>query len=413
MARNGLTDRVIKQARRPGVLIDGAGLRLRVTANPNSGDVRKSWIVRVTVKDGPVRELGLGSAELISLKDAREAARRIRQQARAGVDPLAAKEQARARKAAEAALNITFRQCAEAFIAAHAESWRNDKHRRQWGSTLENYAYPVLGASPVRSIDQAMIMNVLDPIWSTKTETASRLRGRIEAVLDWAAVRGYRDGDNPARWRGHLQRALPSRDKVRRVRHYPALAYSEIPKFVSQLRMMPGVAARALEVTILTAARSSESLNASWREFDLREDTWTIPGARMKSGREHRVPLSHAASALIHALGRDGSYSGLGRKSDLNAAWLFPGAKKGRPLSNMAMLKVLERMGRKDLTAHGFRSTFRDWVAEQTDFPGEVAEAALAHVVGDKVEAAYRRGDLFEKRRKLMEAWAAFCLSAH
>jgi len=253
----------------------------------------------------------------------------------------------------------------------------------------------------VAAIDTGLVMRVLKPIWRKKTETASRLRGRIESVLDWARVHGYRSGENPARWKGNLDHLLPARSKVRPVQHHPALSYPEIPAFMADLRQCPDGAARALEFTILTAARTNETIGATRAEIDTREKAWKVPGARMKSGRDHRVPLSKRALAILDVTS----------SSDAKDAFLFEGRKIGRPLSNMAMLKLLERMGRSDLTVHGFRSSFRDWAAERTNFPNEVVEMALAHAVEDKTEAAYRRGDLFEKRRRLMDAWAEFCTS--
>ncbi len=406
MARQKLTDRMVKQAREPGVLIDGGGLRLRVTANSKTGDLRKSWVLRLTVKGGPVREVGLGSADTLALQDARQRAARMRQDARDGIDPLAARAAGRAAKAAEVARAMSFQQCAEAYIAAHRSTWKNAKHAAQWPATLAAYVYPVCGDAPVGAVDQAMVMKVLDPIWATKTETASRLRGRIETVLDWASVRGFRQGENPARWRGHLERALPPRSKAQKVKHHPALPYVKLPAFMELLRSQAGLSARALEFCIFTATRSSETLNARWAEIDLGEAAWTIPAERMKAGKAHRVPLAPEAAALLRALGANRSASAKNAND-----WVFPGAKAGRPLSNMAMLMTLRRMQRADIVAHGFRSTFRDWAAERTGFAREVAEAALAHAVGDATERAYARGDLFDKRRKLMEAWAGYCTS--
>lgn len=398
MARSGLTDRMVKQAREPGVLIDGKGLRLRVTANAQTGAVRKSWVLRVTVKGAGVRELGLGSASDLSLADARERATQARKLARDGIDPLLTRNVERAERAREANRAMTFKQCAEAYIEAHKASWRNAKHADQWTNTLTTYAYPVLGAQPVQAIDVALVMKVLDPIWQTKTETASRVRQRIESVLDWATVRDFRRGENPARWRGHLQKVLPARAKVQKVRHHPALPYADLPAFMADLRAREGMSANALEFLILTGARTNEVLQCRWSEIDLDAKIWTVPAERMKARREHRVPLSPAALRLLKALASPSSPS----------AFVF--AKDERALSSMALLALLqERMGRDDLTAHGFRSTFKDWASEQTNFAREVAEAALAHVVGDKVEAAYRRGDLFEKRRKLMDAWSTYC----
>jgi integrase len=293
---------------------------------------------------------------------------------------------------------MTFRQCADVYIDAHRKSWKDDKHAAQWPATLATYAHPVFGDLPVQSIDVALVTKALEPIWRDKIETASRLRGRIEAVLDWATVRGYRHGDNPARWRGHLDKLLPARAKVQRVEHHAAPPYAQIGSFMAQLREQEGISAPALQFLILRATRTSEVLNATWAEVDLDNAPWTIPADRMKAGREHLVPLSKPALVPLRDLHAH-------RIGD----FIFPSAKPSRPLSNMAMLKLPERMGRADLTVHGLRSTFRDWAAERTNFPREVAEHALAHSLPDKVEAAYRRGDLFEKRRSLMEAWARFC----
>jgi integrase len=295
---------------------------------------------------------------------------------------------------------MTFKDCAERYIEAHRPGWKNPKHAKQWPSTLEDYVYPVFGPIPVQAVDVGLVMKALEPIWKTKPETASRVRGRIESILDWATARGYRQGENPARWRGHLDKLLPARGKVQKVKHHAALPYGEMGDFVAELRGQEGVAARALEFLILTATRTGEVIGARWDEFDLAKKVWTVPGERMKAGKEHRVPLSERALAIIEEMKGQGVN---------DHPFLFPGGRPGKPLSNMAMLKLLQRMDRGDLTAHGFRSTFRDWAAEMTHFPTEVAEMALAHTVSDKVEAAYRRGDLFQKRRELMEAWARYC----
>jgi integrase len=345
--------------------------------------------------------MGLGPLHTVSLKEAREAATECRKLRLRGIDPIEARKAERIKALLEAAQSMTFRQCAEAYIAAHKGSWSNEKHAARWPSTLKAYVYPVLGDLPVQSIDVGLVMKVLEPIWHAKPETAARVRGRIEIVLDWATARGYRQGDNPARWRGHLDKLLPQRAKVRKVRHHPALPFGEMGAFMARLREQGGMSALALEFLILTAARTGEVQLAKWGEFDLDAGVWTVPADRMKANKEHRVPLSGPALDLLKGLyqHRRGEY-------------VFPRAKPNKPLSNMALLKLLERMGRADLTVHGFRSTFRDWAAERTHFPREVAEQALAHSLPDKVEAAYRRGDLFHKRRKLMEAWAAFCGTA-
>jgi integrase len=374
-----------------GMYADGGGLYLQVNKNGS-----RSWIFRFK-QNGRTRDMGLGSLTTVSLAAAREIAADCRRRRLAGLDPIETRKAERREVQLAAAQSITFDQCRDAFIQAHKVGWRNAKHRAQWTNSLTTYVTPVFGSLPIQSVDVALVMKTLEPIWSTKPETAARVRGRIERILDWAKVRGFRAGENPARWRGHLDVLLPARNKVRQVGHHAALPYSEIGAFMGALRDRQGMAARALELAILTAARTSEVLGAGWEEINLQGRVWTVPPDRMKAGREHRVPLSRDAVALLKKV--RGSAEGL----------VFPGERRGKPLSNMAMLMVLRRMGRTDLTAHGFRSTFRDWAAERTNFPREVAEAALAHVVGDRTEAAYRRGDLFEKRRRLMDAWAACC----
>jgi integrase len=397
-----LSARSVAAMKTPGVYADGGGLYLQVTLGAHSA-LRRSWLVRYRAPDGRRREMGLGSAESMDLADAREAARIARKQASAGVDPIEARASARAQAAASRAGVMSFRRCAEAYLAAHASTWKNAKHREQWRSTLETFAYPVLTDRPVADIGADLVMQVLDPIWLTKNETARRLRGRIEAILDWAQVRGYRKGDNPARWRGHLQKALPMIKKSLRVQHHPALPFAEIPDFMQKLASQDGVSARALEYCILTATRTGETIYARWDEIDLNQRIWVIPATRMKIPREHRVPLSAPAVAILRDL-----QAKLGAPPDA-AAFVFPSRRKGQCLSNMALLMTLKRMSRDDLTTHGFRSSFRDWAAETTDTPHEVAEAALAHAIGNQSEAAYRRGDLFDKRRRLMDAWGQYC----
>jgi integrase len=382
----------VSRATKRGYLSDGGGLYLQISA-----EGAKSWVFRYR-DGGRLRELGLGAAHTFTLAEARKRATEQRKLRADGIDPVEQRHAKQSQAKLDAAKSMTFRQCAEAYIDAHRKSWKNHKHAAQWPATLSTYVYPVFGGLPVHSIDVALVTKALEPIWRDKTETASRLRGRIEAVLDWAKARGYRRGDNPARWRGHLDKLLPARAKVQRVEHHAALPYAEIGPFMTQLREQAGMPALALQLLILTATRTSEVLNATWNEVDLNAATWTIPDSRMKARREHRVPLSKRAAALLRELNQR-------RSGD----FIFPSAKPNRPLSNMAMLKLLQRMGRADLTVHGFRSTFRDWAAEQTNFPREVAEHALAHSLPDKVEAAYRRSDLFGKRRGLMDAWARFC----
>jgi integrase len=386
----------IANAKRRGLYGDGGGLYLQVAENGS-----RSWLFRYSRHDR-TRHIGLGPTHAVSLAEAREKARDCRARLNDGIDPLEHKNALRAAARLEAAKSMTFDQCAESYIASHQAGWKNSKHAAQWRSTLATYVTPVFGRLPIQHIDTTLIMKALDPIWRTKPETASRLRSWIEAILSWAIVRGYRDGENPARWKGHLDQLLPLRTKVRAVQHHAALPYNEIGAFMVDLRSREAVAARALEFLILTAGRTSEVLNACWSEIDIADQVWVIPGSRMKARREHRVPLSDAALIVLKRMQavRDG---------DL----VFPGAKHGRPLSNMAMLVLLRRMGRGDLTAHGFRSTFRDWAAERTNFPSEIAEMALAHAVGSKVEAAYRRGDLFDRRHRIMAEWAKFCSTPH
>ncbi|MFN0317149.1 MAG: tyrosine-type recombinase/integrase, partial [Burkholderiales bacterium] len=295
----------------------------------------------------------------------------------------------------EVAKAITFAQCAAAYIESHKAGWRNAKHAEQWTNTLETYAGPVIGPLPVQDVDTGLVLKILEPIWASKPETASRLRGRIENVLDWAKARGYRSGENPARWKGHLNQLLPALSKKHRVTHHKAMPFPEVGGFVAKLRELPSTSARCLEFTILTAARTSEAIYARPEEFDLGAGTWTIPASRMKAQTEHRVPLSLRAVEIVAEM--------------LNSAqdYVFPGARKGKALSNMTMLNLLERMEVK-ATVHGFRSSFRDWAAERTAFPHEVCEMALAHTISNAAEAAYRRGDLFEKRAKLMTTWADY-----
>ncbi len=387
-----LSARAVATATVPGYYGDGGGLWLQVAASGS-----KSWVFRFTLA-GRAREMGLGALHTVSLADARERAAACRLQVLDGIDPIEARASSKATQRTQVASVITFDTAAEKYIEAHRAGWRNAKHGDQWQSTLDTYASPVIGKLAVSAIDTGLVVRVLDPIWQTKTETAARVRGRIEAVLDWCTVRGYRSGDNPARWRGHLDKVLPAPTKISKTENHAALPYVQIGEFMQKLRAEQGSAARAVEFIILTAARTSEAFNATRGEIDEAGAVWACPGERMKSGRPHRVPLSRQALKLLKSLPKvDGS------------PYLFPGAKEGRPLSNMAGLKLLERMGFGDFTVHGFRSTFRDWAAETTNFPREIAEAALAHVLKDKTEAAYQRGDLLEKRAKLMQAWADYC----
>ncbi|MGH7088036.1 MAG: tyrosine-type recombinase/integrase, partial [Stellaceae bacterium] len=327
-----------------GMYHDGGGLYLQVGAGG-----AKSWIYRFML-DGRARAMGLGPAQSITLAEARKRAAECQRMRVDGIDPIEARGAQREHRKLEAAQALTFDACATAYIDAHKAGWQNAKHRDQWRNTLSTYAGPVFGALPVQAVEIGLVLKVLEPIWLTKPETASRLRGRIEAVLDWATVRGYRKGENPARWRGHLDKLLPARSKVRKVEHHPALSYAKLADFMLALRSHEGVASLALEFLILTAARTGEVIGARWEEIDFAEHVWVVPAARMKARREHRVPLSGPAAAVLDRMG-----------AIREAAFVFPGGKRGKPLSNMAMLKLLQRMGRADLTAHGFRSTFRDW----------------------------------------------------
>jgi integrase len=392
-----LTALRVEKEKRPGIYGDGGGLYLRVT-----GEGAKNWVFRFML-NGRARWMGMGPLHTVSLAEARKRAGEHRLRRHDGIDPIDARRAERLKAQLEAAKAITFKECAESYIKVHRAGWRNAKHAAQWEATLATYADPIIGKHSVQVIDTGLVRKVLEPIWATKPETAGRVRGRIEAVLDFAKVCGYRTGENPARWKGHLEKSLPARAKVRKVEHHAALPFAELPGFLAALREQEGIAARALEFTILTAARTGETILARWDEIDLLDKVWIVPAGRMKAGREHRVPLSARALAILEEMQAC-------RSAD--EGFVFPGGKSGKPLSNMAFLMLLRRMNRGDLTAHGFRSTFRDWVAERTNFPAELAEMALAHAVESKVEAAYRRGDMFEKRRRLMDAWATFCTTA-
>ena len=349
---------------------------------------------------GKRRDMDLGGFPDVTLAGAREKARHIREQVDQGLDPIEDRRAKRSALAAERAKAMTFSQCVSTYLDAHSDSWKNAKHRQQWANTLDTYASSIIGTLNVASVDTGLVLKVLAPIWKTKTETASRLRGRIENVLSWATVRGYRQGENPARWKGHLDTLLAQPSKIQKVAHHSALPYGEVGSFMAELAKMEGISARALEFTILCAARSGEVRGATWAEIDLQAGVWIIPGDRMKAGKEHRVPLSNKALKILKALPREAD-------TDL----VFPGMKNNA-LSDMSLIAVLKRMGRGDLTVHGYRSSFRDWAAEQTAYPSEVVEMALAHTIGNKVEAAYRRGDLFDKRRRLMNDWAKHCGTA-
>lgn len=407
---NALTPLSVKNAK-PGRHADGGGLHLLVK---ESG--ARSWVYRFMLT-GKARDVGLSRCpeavellrqsgnEELTLGQARDVAAIYRLKVKAGIDPLAERERqvGEALAAAQAAViaGITFKKFAEDYIDGREHSWRNPKHRQQWRNTLVTYAYPVIGDLPLADIGTAHILQILEPIWKAKTETASRVRGRIETILDAAKVREYRNGENPARWRGHLAELLPARTRLSRG-HHKAMPYGAIPAFMTQLHDREAVAALALEFAILTAARSGEVIGATWAEVDLAKAVWTIPAGRMKAGKEHRVPLSPRAVEILDAVQPL-------NKQDTADAPIFPGGR-GDKLSGMAMSMLLRRM-KIDATVHGFRSGFRDWSAECTGYAHEVCEMALAHVIGNKAEAAYRRGDLFEKRRRLMADWASYCAS--
>lgn len=413
-----LSPLAVERQKKRGMFADGRGLYLCV--NEKGG---KSWIYRYSIigKKGQKvrREMGLGAYPAVSLADARDKAIEASRIVAAGKDPIVARDSAGTLAKLAKAREKTFQECAVSYIDAHKAGWRNAKHIWQWTNSLEKHVYPTFGDIPVQDVDLTLVIKVLEPIWETKTETASRIRGRIEAVLDWAKTREYRTGENPARWRGHLENLLAPRFKVQKIVHQPALPYDQLGDFLAVLKEQGGTAAEALNFTILTAARTNETISATWDEIDLQKKVWTIPGHKMKAGREHRIPLSEAAIGILTE-----QEAKLDAKERKKNPYLFTGLKYAKPLSNMAMLVLLRRMNAVDETprwidgrtkepivVHGFRSSFREWAAEQTNFPREVAEAALAHAVGDKVEAAYRRGDLFEKRRLMMDAWARYCLT--
>ncbi len=361
----------------------------------------RGWVFRFVAPDGKRRNMGLGSQHAVSLAEARKQAALLREQVKHPTspnDPLAARRESRLAQKLAKRKHMTFKACALAYIEAHRGEWKNSKHAQQWGNTLATYAYPMFGDLPVSAVDDALVLKVLMPIWESKTETATRLRGRIESVLDWATFSKFRQGENPARWKGHLDNSLAKPNKVAKVKHHAALPYAEMGPFMAGLREREGVGAKALEFAVLTAARSGEVRGATWDEIDLDGRLWVIPAERMKMEKEHRVPLSDAAVELLKALPRVD-----------DEVLVFPSSKKNRPMSDMTLTAVLRRMERGDLTAHGFRSTFRDWAAESTNYPSDMAEMALAHSIGDKVEAAYRRGDMLKKRFRMMNEWAKFC----
>ncbi|MCG5525400.1 integrase arm-type DNA-binding domain-containing protein [Ectothiorhodospira haloalkaliphila] len=391
-----LTSKKIQQLAKEaqkGMTGDGQGLYLQITASGSA-----SWIYRFKLR-GKQRYMGLGSFPEVSLAEARERASDHRKCVKAGIDPMDVSSE----EPDTTDTIPSFTSCAARYIMSHRRSWRNIKHARQWVSTLKAYARPVIGEKSVQEVTTKDILKILSPIWTTKTETAKRVQGRIENILDYAAAHNYRDPVNPARWRGHLDKLLAKPSKVRKVAHHPAMPYGEVAGFMSELRENASISSKALQFLILTATRTSEVLHSTWAEIDLDSKTWTIPAERTKAGREHRVPLSRQALTLLHRLPRV-----------KDSPYVFPGARYGRPLSNMAMLQLMRGLGygpggeRGGYVPHGFRSSFRDWTGEVTSYPRDVAEMALAHAIQNKVEAAYRRGDLFEKRREMMQVWADY-----
>ncbi len=367
-----------------------AGLHLQVNERG-----ARSWIIRASI-GSKRRDIGLGGFPDVSLASAREKAKQIRAQIEQGIDPVQTRKEARSLLLAAHAAEITFEQSAKEFLTAKGTEWKNAKHSQQWKNTLETYVHTVIVILQINDLEVSHIVKILEPIWTTKTETATRVRGRIESILDWATVRNYRKGENPARWKGYLDKVLASPGKIAKTEHYQALPVKEVGKFMKALRSRDGISTFALEFLILTAARSGEVRGATWAEIDLKAKVWTIPASRMKAGKEHRVPLSPRAIKILKELPR---FKDVG--------FVFP-APRGGKLSDMSLTAVIRRMKVKAVP-HGFRSTFRDWIAECTNYPNEVAEMALAHTIDNKVEAAYRRSDLFEKRRLMMDEWGKFC----
>lgn len=389
-----LTAKLLETLTDFGKYDDGDGLRLVIR---QSG---KAWVLRYQLA-GKRKEIGLGPYPRYGLKEARSRADVQRSLIREGIDPLEQKAETlrlakAARSAQEKSLQNTFRTCALDYIEAHRPGWKNAKHAQQWTNTLTTYAFPVIGDSPVDTVDVQGVLDVLTPIWTRAPETARRVRNRLELVLDYAKAKELRRGENPARWRGHLEKLLPSGQSLSKHKHHPAMPWQDVPAFVQQVRSLRGIGPRVLEFIILTTVRTSEALNARWEEFDLEAGVWTIPEERMKAGVAHCVPLTPQAIALLTSLQRP------------RRAFVFEHHKPGQPVSNMIGLMQMRRMGLKQFTVHGFRSSFRDWCAECTNFPREVAEMALAHAIENRVEAAYRRGNLFSKRKELMQQWADY-----
>ena len=404
----GLTAAMVEKGTKPGRYGDGVGLYLLVRSRH-----AKFWLFRYTHR-GKMREMGLGPATgrtAVKLAAARARAHELHMMVRVGRDPLAERDAEKTKADADAAKakagTITFAQVADMYIAAHEASWRSPRHRQQWRSSLRDYVLPVLGEQPIGSVDAGAVLKILEPLWRDKTETASRVRGRIESVLDYAKARNWREGENPARWKGHLKNLLPAKSRMRQVEHYAALPWQEVGAFMQRLRYCASVPSLCLQFLILTAARSGEARGARWSEINVTERVWTIPGSRMKSGKQHRVPMSEQALAVLHEMAQHGT-----------EGFVFPSMKAALTLSDVMLARVVDACGGNGATVHGFRSTFADWAGEATPFSRELVEMALAHrtfrddagqMVGSAVELAYRRGDMLEKRRKLMGAWATFC----
>ena len=391
---NKLSAKQVQSLKDVGRYSDGGGLYIQIARSRT-----KSWLFRFML-NGIAREMGLGPVKDLSLAEARLKAQECRILVKQKIDPIEKrkKEQAALLKAAQT--KQSFQECKEGFLKAHSSSWKNKKHIQQWENTLESYALPIIGKMDIKDVDTAAIMRILDPIWKTKTETAKRLRGRIERILDWATVQGFRQGDNPARWKGHLSELLAAPTTLMKVKHMPSMPYAEIPSFIEKLEEIGSIGSKALRYLILTATRSSEVRLAQWDEIDMSKGVWTIPDERMKANKEHTIPLCNEALSILNSLPRM-----------VDNPYIFTGIKSGRPISDMTLTKILRDQGIKKITVHGFRSSFRDWAGEQTNYPRNVIEFCLAHKLKDKVEAAYHRSNLLEKRRPLMEQWAKHCFS--
>lgn len=389
-----ITVKELASLKRPGYHACGRGLYFSISSSGS-----RSWVYRYRI-NGRSREMGLGSLLDVSLAEANAKVTGLRAFVGQGIDPLEQRQVEKDAQLVEKTKRVTFSKCAEAFIAAHRVGWKNPKHAQQWENTLATYAYPVIGELPVSAVDTGLILEIIEPIWTTKTETASRLRGRIEKILDWATPRGYRSGENPARWRGHLEFSLPKPGNIAKVEHHSAMPYALVGAFLADVRKVEGVTARALEFLIFSACRTGEVIGARWEEVDLESNVWTVPANRMKAGVEHRVPITAPMREIL--LERQ-------KLTPEGCEFVFIGNRPGKPLSNMALLMLMRRMERDAYTVHGFRSAFRTWAAERTKTAPDVIEQCLAHTVGSAVELAYKRTDLFQKRKSLMEAWRAFC----